>query len=412
MSPNFRIAVRFLLARKRSMLMSLAGIIFGVGFFVVSQAQTSGFEDLFIKTILGTDGAIRIEDRIQVTMRSMAAEGTAFAFASRESRKYVSGIDEPRLMREALAQFPGISGCSEVIRGNVRLETATRGDSGQVFGIRLDDHLDVSDLDGQIVLGDLKEYRASPIAAIVGRTLSHRLDITIGDTFYALAEGQRRQFRVAAIFETGVTEIDKVRLYVHLGEARSLFKKPFGATFMQLNVVDRDRAPQIAARLEEVLHHGVRSWQERERVWLGVFKALRISSALTVVIIILISGLGMFNTLAMIVMEKTREISILRSMGYTRQDISRIFLWQGGMVLAGGTIGGWIVGALVTWGLSYVPIEIRGIFATSTFVVKWSLAHYIVASLTAFIIVMTASLIPARRAARLEPGDVIRGTAT
>jgi lipoprotein-releasing system permease protein len=412
MSPTLRIALRFLLARKRSMLMSLAGIVFGVGFFVVSQAQTSGFEELFIKTILGTNGAIVIEDRVQDTMRSMAAEGTQFAYANRESRKYIAGIDEPRLMRAGLATVSGISGVSEVIRGNVRLETATRSDSAQIYGIRIDDHLGVSNLDGQIVLGSLEGYRASPIGAIMGRTLSHRLDVTIGETIWAIAEGERRQFRIEAIFETGVSEIDKTRLFVHLGEARSLFKKPFGATFMQLAVVNRDRAPQIADRLEDILHHGVRSWQEREKVWLGVFKALKISSALTVVIIILISGLGMFNTLAMIVMEKTREISILRSMGYTRKDISRIFLWQGGIVLAGGTIGGWIVGAIVTYGLDRFPMDIRGIFAASTFEVKWSLAHYVVASLTAFVIVMIASLIPARRAARLEPGDVIRGTAT
>ncbi len=394
------------------MLMSLAAIVFGVGFFVASQAMTSGFQELFIKTILGTDGAIRVEDRIQDTMRSMAVQGTEFAYANRESRKYVSGIDEPRLMRETISQFRNISGISEVLRGNVQLETGGRTDNGQVFGIRLEDHLGVSDLDEQIRLGSLDDFRDSPIGAIIGITLAHRLDITVGDTLIADAEGERRQFRVSAIFETGVSDIDKSRIYVHLGEARSLFKKPFGATFMQLNVIDRDRAPEDAARLEEVLHHGVRSWQERERVWLGVFQALGILSAITVTIIILISGLGMFNTLAMIVMEKTREISILRSMGYTRQDISRIFLWQGGIVLAVGTVLGWAVGGAVTYVLSHYPIDIRGIFATSTFVVKWSVMHYVMGAVMAFIVVMVASLIPARRAARLEPGDVIRGTAT
>ena len=75
MSTNLRIALRFLTARKRSMLMSLAGIVFGVGFFIVTQAQTSGFEQFFIRTILGTNGAIRIEDKMQDTMFAMAAAG-------------------------------------------------------------------------------------------------------------------------------------------------------------------------------------------------------------------------------------------------------------------------------------------------------------------------------------------------
>jgi lipoprotein-releasing system permease protein len=139
---------------------------------------------------------------------------------------------------------------------------------------------------------------------------------------------------------------------------------------------------------------------------------LRVSSALTVSTIILISGLGMFNTLAMIVLEKTREISILRSMGYTRRDISRIFLWQGAIVLAMGTLLGWAFGAAVTLGVEHLPIRIRGIFSSDHFVVSWDPWHYAAAAATAIVVVMIASLIPARRAARLEPGDVIRGTAT
>jgi lipoprotein-releasing system permease protein len=118
----------------------------------------------------------------------------------------------------------------------------------------------------------------------------------------------------------------------------------------------------------------------------------------------------MFNTLAMIVMEKTKEIAILRSMGYTRRDISRIFLWQGAIVLILGTILGWILGAAVTYGVSQLPIRVRGIFSTDNFVVAWSIWHYVAATVTAAVVVMVASLIPARRAARLEPGDIIRGT--
>jgi len=131
---------------------------------------------------------------------------------------------------------------------------------------------------------------------------------------------------------------------------------------------------------------------------------------LTVSTIILISGLGMFNTLAMIVIEKTKEIAILRSMGYTRQDIARIFIWLGTIVLVLGTIGGWGLGAGVTYGVSKFPIKIRGIFSADSFQVHWSVWHYVVATITATIVVMTAALIPARRAARLEPGDIIRGT--
>ncbi|HEY5552720.1 MAG TPA: ABC transporter permease, partial [Opitutaceae bacterium] len=112
MSPNVRIAIRFLTAKRRSMVMSLAGIVFGVGFFIVTQAQTSGFENFFIKTILGTDGAIRIVDRIQNTTPQMSSDGSTFSIDQREGFKYVEGIEEPALVRAAVMKFENVSGVS------------------------------------------------------------------------------------------------------------------------------------------------------------------------------------------------------------------------------------------------------------------------------------------------------------
>ena len=109
MSPNLRIAFRFLTAKKRAMFMSLSCTVLGVGLFIVTQATTSGFQSFFTKTILGINGAIRIEDRIQDTMRSMAASGASdFYFAQREGVKYIEGIDEPQRIIDA--------GCERLVR--------------------------------------------------------------------------------------------------------------------------------------------------------------------------------------------------------------------------------------------------------------------------------------------------------
>lgn len=413
MSPTFRIALRFLTAKKRSMVMSLACIVLGVGLFVVTQATTSGFERFFIKTILGTNGAIRISDKIQETLRTMEAGGGGageFLVAQREGRKYIEGIEEPKLLVDALRQFRNVSGISEVLTGGAMLRSAFKNEAVKVFGIVLERHLEVSELASQVVEGDLVAFRDQPASALVGRVLADRLQLAVGDSFVIDAAAQQRRLRVAAIFETGVSDIDKERVYLHMTEARSVLKKTSGASFIQINLFDKDRAPLDALHMEEVLRHSAASWQEREKTWLEVFRALRISSGITVSVFTLIAGLAMFNTLAMIVMEKTKEIAILRSMGYTRDDIQRIFLWQAAIVLAIGTVLGCSLGAGVTYAVSQTPIRIRGIFATDTFIVAWSVWHYVWAVATAVVMVLVASLIPARRAARLEPGDIIRGT--
>src|SRR5258708_28375354 len=147
-----------------------------------------------------------------------------------------------------------------------------------------------------------------------------------------------------------------------MAEARSILKKPTGATFIQVSLYDKDRAPQTAAHIQWVLKHSAKPWQEREKSWLATFRALRISSAITVSVFTLIAGLAMFNTLAMIVMEKTKEIPILRSMGYTRRDISHIFILQAVIVLAIVAILCWILVAGVTYALTTIPPPVASIF--------------------------------------------------
>jgi lipoprotein-releasing system permease protein len=412
MSQNFRIALRFLTAKKRAMLMSLSCIILGVGLFVVTQAATSGFQEFFIKTILGTNGAILIQDKLQDTQRSIeSGYGSGYKVRSKEGVKYIEGIEFPEQLSAAVRTFHNVKGVSAVLRQTVTIRSSFREQSGQAYGINLDDHLSVSDLASQVVLGSLYDFRVDQGGALIGRVIADKLQLDAGDTFEIENHGDIHHFKVSGIYQTGVNDIDSVRVYISMDDARALFKKPTGASYLQVSLIDRERAREDAAEMTNSLQHKADAWQDREKSWLGVFKALRVATGITVSVFTLIAGLAMFNTLAMIVLEKTKEIAILRSMGYTREDISRIFLWQAVIVLAIGTVLGCLVGASITFGVSQYPLPITGIFTTHKFLVLWSRWHYVEAVATAVLFVMLASLIPSRRAARLEPGDIIRGTA-
>jgi len=417
MQTTLRIALRFLLAKRRAMLMSLAGIAFGVGFIVLTQAVTSGFQQFFIQTILGADGAIRVEDKIQpgsivemdVEMGATPSQGPKTSVKIQSDRKYQSGVFDPLLQMAAIHPISQVKGVSQVLRGNVAIQSATSEDTAQVFGIVLDDHLAVSDLGKQIIMGSAEEFRQSPAAIMIGSALADRIKVRLGESVLISYAGLATRYRVATIYETGVRDVDRTRIFMHLGEARVLLNKPFGATFLQISLRDPDRAPALCDMIQDITEHRATSWQERERVWLSVFHFFRISAWITVSTIIVVSGLGMFNTLAMIVMEKTKEIAILRSMGFTRSDISAVFMLQGALVLVAGLVTGWLFGALCTWGTESIPIRLRGVFSTDHIVVAWDVYHYLGAGFAAALVVAIASWFPARRAARMEPAGIIRG---
>lgn len=396
-STTLRIATHFLLAKKRAMLMTLAGITFGIAFFILTQAQTSGFEQFFIRTILGTDGALRIADRFQ---------------AGESGKKYFEGVQYPGELKNAVLAFGEITGAAEVINGSATLDSNFRRQEVQVFGVNLGEFLGVSALGSQLVAGSLETFKQKPHSVLLGSELARQSNIRPGDAITLMRGGKSERYLVAGVYETGIGDIDKVRVIIHMAQARSLLERPFGCSYIQATLADPNRADVIGLRLEPVLGHAVAPWQRREKVWLDAFQALRLSSAVTVMTIVLVSALGMYNTLAMLVMEKTKEIAILRSMGYTRRDIAAVFLWLGAAVLTLGSICGCGAGALLTWGAEHLPLRIRGIFSTDHFVVNWDYRHYLAAVASAAVVVMIAAYFPARRAARLEPGDIIRGTSS
>jgi len=392
--------------------MSLLGIVFGIGFFVVTQAQTSGFEVFFIRTILGTNGAIRVSDRFQDmegTVSKVSRDGKeSFVFRSRENARYVEGIEYPQLVKTALREFPEVSGISEIIEGTGILDSGSRKLAVQLHGLRIKDHIMVSELENQLLQGDIDNLDADRSGILVGSWIAERLSLSEGDRVTLIGGAENQQLRVAGVFETGVSQIDKTRIYLDLATARSFLGKPFGDSIFQVSIQDPEKASEIAAQMQMTLGHRVIGWQEREKVWLEVFKALRFSSAITVSSILLLSGLGMFNVFAIMVIEKNRDIAILRSIGFSPRDVSAVFLWQGGIVLLGGIVLGSATGFLATYGISRIPLRIRGIFSTDSFVVNWDVTHYLWAIAIATLFVSVASWIPARRAAKIEPAKIIR----
>ena len=408
------LAWRFIIARKRPMLLSLSGIVFGVAFFVLTQAQTSGFEQFFIRTILGTNGAIRISDQFQDnvgTVEKVDQDGKVeFLFHSREDSLYREGVDQPALIYEALKDYPEIMGVSEIIEGNGVLNTGSRKSSIEIKGIRWVDHAQASDLISQIIDGSIDEFAADQMAVLLGSRISQRLNLKVGNRVRLIGGTGNLHLRVSGIFETGVSQIDKNRIYLHMGTARSFLGRFSGGSVFQVALKNPNRAPAIAQQLQNVLNHRAVSWQEREKVWLDVFKALRVSSGITVSCILLLSGLGIFNVFAILVIEKTRDIAILRSIGFSPQDVSAIFLWQGAILLSAGVFVGSLFGYAGTFLISVIPLRIRGIFSTDNFVVNWDLDHYLMAATIALFFVSFATWIPARRASKVEPAKIIRET--
>jgi lipoprotein-releasing system permease protein len=409
-TPPLYIALRFLTHRKRALLLSLSGVICGVAFFICMQAQTQGFAKYFIDSTLGSNGALIIRSRFKPRQIDLMVPSKT-SNINVAHRQYLEGITDANEIMRVSRQFSNVVSCSPVLRGTLSARSGFENATVDLYGIDPGLHLQTTDLAHQLEAGSLYDFRNKPTSVIVGSRLAQTLNVEVGDAVQLLSPGgQYRRFGVAAIAKSGVGSIDSTRMYCHARVAQTLLHKPYTASMIIYKLRDPDRAPALAQHFETLFQHEAASWQEREASTLHLFLTLRLSAAITVSLVILLAGFGIFNVLTMTVLSKMKEIAILRSMGYRRRDISAIFLWQGGLIAVVGSFIGCLAGALLSWGISKIPIRLRGLLSTDYFVVAWDWRHYVWAILLAMISVFIASYVPARRAAELPPVVTLRGS--
>jgi lipoprotein-releasing system permease protein len=364
----------------------------------------------FIDSTIGSNGALTLRARFLPRYEGMVLTANTQAGVS-QRRNYFEGITNVSEIMRVSRQFSNVIACSPVLRGSISARAGFETTTADLYGIEPTSHLRTTDLANQIVSGSFDDFRNNTTSVILGYRLADALEIFPGDTVQLLSPGgDYQRFNVAALARSGVGAIDATRVYSHARVAQRLLKKSYQASMIIYKLREPDRAPTLATHFEELFRHSAQSWQEREEGNLQIFATLRISAAITVSLIILLAGFGIFNVLTMSVLSKVREIAILRSIGYRRTDISAIFLWQGALIAAVGSMLGCALGALLTLGISKVPIHIRGLLYTNHFLVVWDWRHYFWATVLAIVAVFIASYVPARRAAQLQPVDTLRGS--
>jgi lipoprotein-releasing system permease protein len=259
---------------------------------------------------------------------------------------------------------------------------------------------------------------------VVGRTLAKQLSVGLGDcvqvtspqiglSFGSSARSPiAKQFRVVAIFEAGFDQYDSKLVYTDLYEAQAFYEYGDSVTGLEMKVADIDQAHKIAASIEKLLNNGIYHTMDWRELNHGLFTALlfqRIAMSSALALIILVAACTVIATLIMVVLEKKKEISVLKAIGAKNDAILWIFLYQGGIIGLTGTA----VGLLLGWVscrflLAYAfPLDPK-VYFISRLPVSMRAVEFLVPGAVAMTICLVATLFPAAYAAKLRPADGLR----
>jgi lipoprotein-releasing system permease protein len=400
--------------RRRQTIVSVSGVALGVAFFIAIAALMRGFQTYFVTQIIDVSPHITIKDETRRPL-AQAAElllpQGAVEVQGIKPRDRIRGI---RAAGDKLAILEGMEGvaAAPVLSGQALLRYGSRDVSAAITGIDPARHRTVSNIEKDIVAGRLDDLRATANGIVIGEGLATRLGVQLGDTIGAVSPaGVALSMKVVALFRTGVQAMDQGQGYALLKVQQVLQDRPNVVNQILIRLADVTRAEPLARQIEARFGDRSESWEEQNQNILTVFVIQNAIMYSVTGAILLVAAFGIYNIISTVVFEKTRDIAILKSLGFTEGDIQRLFLIQG--LIAGllGAIAGCLLGAVMIEALGQIRFGLETPAGNDRFILAKDWRVYLAASLFAMGAAGVAAVIPARRASRLDPVQVVRGAA-
>ena len=400
---EWSVALRFLREGRMQSLLIVAGVAAGVAVITYIAALIQGLQSNTVDKTLGTQAHISLRAPDDLVTPIALAAGNAVELSDTQPRaQRLRSVANWQQLLPVLEEVPGVVAVSPMVSGS---GLALRGEASQsiaLMGVELERYQRIVNLREKIVAGT---WGLQPGDAMIGTELAKDLGVRAGDRFTIDTGNVTESVRVTALIDMGVKDLNRRTVIIGLRSAQSLLGVPGGATVLEMQVADVWQADGIAQQLRARYPYKVESWQDTNAQLLSALNAQSISTAVIRGVVLIVVVLGIASVLVVSVVQKRREIGILRAMGTTRGQVLRVFLLQGAVVGARGSV----LGVALSWALIAVfTAFVRGEDGGPLFPIVLGWSDVVSATLTATVCGVLAAVMPARSAASMDPAKAIR----
>jgi lipoprotein-releasing system permease protein len=408
------ISLRQIWEKKLLNLIAVLGVSLGVLTLIAINGIMQGFQQKFLGSIIKISPHVTLFDKELRPEAPILARYADAPVATRVHREAPS--DRQRRVQRlaevvaALERLDGVVAAAGSVVGSAVLALGSKELPVEVRGIDPERQDRVTPISQYVVEGSYRALGASADGILLGAGVASRLGAKVGDAVTCGSPlGERLRLEVVGIYDAGIPPVDNGRVYVDVRTGQTLLGRPDAIGRVDVKLADTDAAPALAARAERIFGYDAESWQETNANFLAIFAQQNTIIGFVVGAILAVGGFGILAIQIMIVLQKTREIAILRSVGFRRGDILSAFLLQGALIALVGAAIGNVGGHYVIEALSHLKTKQEGLVKSEYFLVYEDPRFYVYGVVFALGVGLVASLIPAVRASRVEPVDVLRG---
>lgn len=414
----FNIAVTHLLTKKKQSIVAMLGVTFGISMFIIMISFMTGVNQFTEDMAMDNTPHVRIykpleiEDKKIIALDKPRQDNNWYVVQHQRPKNELSKIKNGLALMERIEAMAGVRGVAPQLATQVFYNNGPVKISGNIYGVDVKRQAELFELDKKMDLGDLNDLLKAADVIVMGKGLAQKMNVTIGDRVSVTTpEGGNLNLKVVGIFSFGIAQMDQTQSYATLATVQKILQKdPSYVTDLNIKMNDVTTASVLKTKLENQLT-GVKieDWEEANQSLLAGEQIRNIMTFVVCLTLLVVAGFGIYNIMNMNIINKMKDIAILKATGFQGSDVTGIFMLQSVMIGVAGGLLGLGIGFFFSYLLSITPFPAGEFFRIDTFPVNFNPVHYFIGLFFGFLTTLFAGWFPSKKAAKIDPVAIIRG---
>jgi lipoprotein-releasing system permease protein len=409
-----QIARTHLLAKKRQTLIAMLGVTFGIAMFIVMISFMQGVNQFLEDSALDASPHIRMFNEVNTVRPSLIDElrpGGFNVVYHQKPKNEQARLKNGFIIADRIEKESGVFGVSPQVATQAFFNNGPIQLAGTISGVNIDRENRLYRLNTRLKSGTINALKTNPDGLIMGVMLAQKLNVRVGDKVNVTTPvGSTRTLRIVGTFGFGIATIDNTKSYANLATVQGMLQRdPSYVTDIHIKMHDPLQALPFGKRLRAIFGYHTEDWAAANTAILAGKMLRNVMTFVVSFTLLVVAGFGIYNIMNMTVVNKIKDIAILKATGFDKRDIVAVFLLQAVFIGVSGGLLGLLIGFSLSYLLSITPFDVGGMLDIKTFPVIFNPKYYVLGLLFGIITTLLAGYFPSRKAAQVDPVAILRG---
>jgi lipoprotein-releasing system permease protein len=408
------IAKTHLVSKPKQTLIAMLGVTFGIGMFIALVSLMTGLNDFTEELTMASSPDIHIYNDITENRASIAEEINTNGINivhHQKPKKETAKVRNALQITEMIRRDPRVLGVAPMLSSQVFYNYGPVELPGNISGVDILEEDKLFDLRSKMKAGQIEDLLANNDGIIIGTGIARKMNVKVGDRIVITTpQGHTMPLKIVGLFQMGIGTIDNVRSYANISTVQTILQQDHSyITDINIKLMDLLEAKTVASEYQAMFGYKAEDWETANSTFLTGIVIRNIITYSVSFTLLIVAGFGIYNILNMTIMNKMKDIAILKAMGFSGKDVRLIFMIQSLVIGFMGSVAGLCIGYVLSYLIAQAPFDGGDMVSLDHFPVNFDAKYYITGIVFGVLTTALAGYMPSRKAAYIDPIEIIRG---